>query len=271
MSASTTSKSDYYKKVKSYYDEDSVSFKSRGEANPLLARIRDSFREEAKGINFENALEIGYGPGFDLVHFASHHPDAKVFGMDISSGMREVAQQAIQDAGLDNCEAHVGSVEDIATLFPGKKFDFIYVFFGGLNTVEDLGKAAELLDDALAPGGKMVLTFVNKWYLMGIIKPLAKLKFGLAFRRLKKTWGGYSLSRFLPSKCYSPSQVRKAFSQFHELSFRGYSILFPAWYDAHKYPDPKVLDGKWNKDLKLNKTPLKGAGEYTLFVFEKSM
>ncbi|MBI1222256.1 MAG: methyltransferase domain-containing protein [Bacteroidetes bacterium] len=259
----------YYLKVKTYYDEDSLSFKSRGESNPLLARIRESFREESEPLQFKHALEIGYGPGFDLVYFSGRQKAGKVYGLDISQGMQHVAKEAIQSAGLENCLAEVGSVEDIETQFPGIEFDFIYVFFGGLNTVEDLSKAANHLDRVLLPGGKMVLTFVNKWYLLGILKPLLKLKFGLAFRRLRKTWGGYSLSRFLPSKCYSPADVRKAFSRFKEVKHRGYSILFPAWYEHSKFSNRRQTERRWKWDAMLNRTPLWGCGEYTLFVFEK--
>ena len=257
----------YYGKVKSYYDEDSINFKQRGESNPLLNEIRTSFREESEGISFQNALEIGYGPGFDLVYFAQKHPESMVYGIDISPGMCEVANTAIREAGLNNCKAMVGSVEDLETLLPGVKFDFIYVYFGSLNTVEDLKKAASILKKHLRPEGQMVLTFVNKWYMLGILKPLLKLKFATAFRRLRKTWGGYSLQRFLPSKCYSPTQVRDAFSDFEETGHRGYSILYPAWYEFQKYSDKKELSKKWNWDLRLNKTFMWSWGEYTLFVF----
>ncbi len=262
-------KGTYYREVRDYYDQDSVSFKSRGEANPLLGRIREAFRKECEGIGFGSALEIGYGPGFDLIHFAETHPEAEVAGIDISPGMQEVAEASIREVGLSNARALVGTVEDIPDLFPGKQFDFIYVFFGALNTVEDLRRSAQILQEALKPGGKMVLTFVNKWYLLGILKPLIKLKFATAFRRLRKTWGGYSTSRFLPSKCYSPSEVRAAFSDFSETRFRGYSILFPAWYEFHKMKNPASLERKWHMDERLNHTFFKGLGEYTLFVFEK--
>lgn len=262
--------SKYYKEVQQYYNEDSVNFKSRGEANALLKRIRESFREESSGIQFKHALEIGYGPGFDLIYFAKNNPDAQVVGIDISDGMCEVANEAIKSENLTNCKALVGSVEDVEKLIPDQKFDFIYVFFGSLNTVEDLSKAADCLEKLLLPEGKMVLTFVNKWYMLGILKPLLKLRINTAFKRLKKTWGGYSTSRFLPSKCYSPAQIRKAFSNFKEISHRGYSILFPAWYEAPKMVNDNYKESRWKWDEKLSKTPMWSWGEYTLFVFEKA-
>ncbi|TNE81196.1 MAG: class I SAM-dependent methyltransferase [Bacteroidetes bacterium] len=261
--------SGYYKEVKAYYNEDSVSFKSRGEANPLLQRIRESFRAESEGIAFHQALEVGYGPGFDLVYFAKQNPNAQVYGIDISDGMCEVASLAIKEVQLNNCQAMVGSVEDVKLLLPQQQFDLIYVFFGSLNTVEDLNAAAKELQSLLSPNGKMVLTFVNKWYLLGILKPLLKLRFATAFKRLKKVWGGYSTSRFLPSKCYTPTEVRKAFGGMREVKHRGYSILFPAWYESPKVVQANYKDRLWNWDRALSKTPFWSLGEYTLFVFEK--
>src|SRR5690606_28437718 len=178
------------------------------------------------------------------------------------------ALNLIGESGLTNCQVATGSVEDVRELFPGKRFDLIYVYFGALNTVEDLARASSDLESLLTGDGKLVLSFVHKWYLFGVLKPLTRLRFKTAFRRLRKVWGGYSLSKFLPSRCYSPAQIRSAFANFNEVTHRGYSILYPAWYEKDAI-QVKMADRFWKWDAWLNKTPLWSLGEYTLFVFEK--
>lgn len=261
--------SGYYKQVGTYYDNDAGNFESRYQENPILQKIRTSFRQEANKYARGNILEVGYGPGLDLLYFAENHPASHVYGIDISQGMYDCAYANISKRQLSNVKIYVGSVEDISTLIPDKKFDFIYVFFGALNTVEDLDKAAQLLHNALSENGTLLVTFVNKWYMKGLLAPLLKLRFKTATARLRKIWGGYSPSVFLPSKCYSIQQVRHAFKQFYIQTIRGYSILYPAWYDSYKYTKQERLEQLWKWDERISKSMAKGWGEYSLFVFRK--
>ena len=116
-----------------------------------------------------------------------------------------------------------------------------------------------------------MLSFVNKWYLAGILLEIAKLNFIRAFARLKPIWGGYSPVKYLPSHCYTPAQIRKAFQGMKLIKKRGYSILQPAWYFT-RINRKLGRAGKllWKADLLLNKTFLWRFGEYTLFVFQLS-
>ncbi|MEX2380015.1 MAG: class I SAM-dependent methyltransferase [Vicingaceae bacterium] len=260
----------YYDKVGAYYDEDAPEFEDRYWENKTLQQIRSSFREETEKFNFDNAFEIGFGPGVDLIYFGKKYPNKNFNGIDISAGMAEHAQKQIEKNQLENVQVAVGSVEDIARLFPDKKYDLIFVYFGALNTVEDLSVAAECLRKQLNSNGKVVVTVINKWYWMGMLLPLMKLKINTAFKRIQKTWGGYSPKRQLESKCYAPREVKRAFRGFKLLRKRGYSILFPAWYQDHIREKlggiSKLL---WKMDQLINKTPFWSKGEYTLFVFEK--
>ena len=156
----------YYDKVGTYYDKDAVDFEQRYHQNPALQRIRQSFRQHTKSYEQTTVLEVGFGPGFDLVHFAEQFPDRKFYGIDISAEMVRLTQEKIDRMGLRNAWVAKGSVEDIKVLFPAVQFDMIYVFFGALNTVNDLKGAFADLREVLSSGGRMVLTFVNK-YLSG--------------------------------------------------------------------------------------------------------
>ena len=264
-------KKKYYHEVEAYYDTDAGDFDKRYWENPVLQNIRQAFREEVKGYSFRNMLEIGYGTGLDLVHFAKTHPGLELAGIDISPGMQKIASARIQKEKLQNVFAEKGSVEDIQQLFPGKQFDMIYVFFGALNTVENLRKAAEILKSVSSPGGILVLSFVNKYYLAGMMLELLKGRFSAAFSRLRPEWGGYSPSKYLPSRCYRPGEIKKFFSDFNLVTQKGFSLLYPAWYyhRLYRFLGP-VNSCLWKADRVLNKTPLWRFGEYSLFVFQNT-
>jgi len=261
---------DYYSTVENYYDGDAHDFDARYWRNPALQRIRQDFREEVKRFRFDNMLEVGYGTGLDLEHFAATFPGARIAGIDISGEMQRVAKKRLSAAGLSNAVALKGSVEEIDALTGDRKFDMVCVFFGALNTVSNLKQAAAHLERCTAPGGILVLSFVNKHYVGGMVIELLKLRFRAAFSRLRAIWGGYSPSKYLPSRCYSPGQIEEAFRDFVVLKKKGYSILHPAWY-YHRFNRllRRVSPWLWRADELLNKTPLWQFGEYTLFVFQK--
>lgn len=260
----------YYQIVENYYDSDAPDFDLRYWKNPVLQRIRQDFREHVKRHEFGEMLEIGYGTGLDLEHFAATFPHARISGIDISGEMQKIASMRLIRQRLGNAMAYKGSVEDLQELFGEQTFDMVVVFFGALNTVEELKKAAQLIDRQTKPGGHLVLSFVNKYYLGGMLIELLKLRPRAAFSRLRRVWGGYSPSQFLPSRCYTPSAVQDAFADFRLVKRKGYSIVHPAWY----YHRLNRILGRacgvlWRLDEWLNRSLLWRFGEYTLFVFQK--
>jgi ubiquinone/menaquinone biosynthesis C-methylase UbiE len=260
----------YYDEVGEYYDKDAVDFEKRYWKNDALQRIRQSFREQVRQYEFTSALEVGFGPGFDLIHFAKTHPQARVYGIDISAEMVRLAQDKIDRGALGNASVACGSVEHVESLFPEVKYDLIYVFFGALNTVENLKEAMKELERLLLPGGHMVLTFVNKWYVGGMLIEMLKGKPKWAFARLNKVWGGYSPTQFLASRCYTNREI-KSTSTLACVDQRGYSILFPAWYyhKIHRLLPNKVRMFLWRMDGIISRTLVGTLGEYMLYDFRK--
>jgi SAM-dependent methyltransferase len=266
-----TNNDNYYKEVASYYDEDAkLGFEDRANVNESLDRIRNDFRKITTKYDFSNTLEIGCGPGFDIHWFASNFPDRQFTAVDISPEMIKLTNKKLMDSKLDNASAFISDERGLIEKFGRESFDMIYVYFGALNTVDDLGKSASIIHDLLRSNGTAVLTFVNKWYMRELIVQMLKVNFKVAFARLGKTWGGYSVSRHLPSHCYSPGFVKSAFSQFKLLERKGYSIFYPPWYNDHKIRgNREKADRLWQKDQSLQSTPFWAHGEYTLFVFSK--
>lgn len=258
---------DYYAQVASYYDLDALSFEKRYEDNPVLKRIRGSFREITEKYNYQNALEIGCGPGFDVCYFAKKNPNSRVYAIDISKEMTKLATDTCVKLGLTNTSIRTGTVENIQELFPDVKFDLIYVFFGGLNTVKDLSVAAHQLKSVCIPDTKLVLTFVNRFYITEIPLWLVNRRADKAFERVQGKWQGYSDNRKLPSKVYSAKDVKIAFGDHFETSnTRGYSIFYPAWYRSHNLVKlGSFADHLWRFDELISKTPFWNIGEYSLY------
>jgi len=236
-----------------------------------LQQIRQSFREVVKSYPAGSMLEIGCGTGLDLVHFAQTHPSRKLSGMDISPEMVKLSAERSAESGCFNIQVRAGSAEEIATLFPKQKFDLIYIFFGALNTVENLDSTAQALSSSLNKGGIIVMTFVNKWYLEGMLIDLMRLRFRKAFARFKYVWGGYSPTVFLPSHCYTPRRVKRAFKDLKVIRRRGYTIIHPAWFyiNINQKLGSRLRRILWKTDNLLNRTFLWRFGEYGLLVFQR--
>jgi SAM-dependent methyltransferase len=278
-SMSTATTDPYYGKVAAYYDFDSRNFEERARQNSVLGRIREQFREMSEPFVHGNVLEIGCGPGLDLLYWAQRKANANIYGIDLSPGMLECARANCERAGLTNVHLGLGSVEDVQNLFPGVRFDFVFCYFGALNTARDLRESAAAIHAVIYPGAVAVLTFVNRWYLFELGWSFLRGKWRRAVARLKDVWGGYATDRRLESRCYSPADIRRAFSSrlvgpdsveplFSVETTRGYSIAYPAWYRHESWVKraPRACELLWTMDRALNLTPCWRFGEYALYV-----
>lgn len=259
----------YYRKIAEYYDEDASDFEQRYTENPILQRLRNEFRKVTDQYKFTRALEIGCGPGFDVEYFARAYPGCQVDAIDVSPGMVELARQRIDRNNLSNAYVKTGSVEDLPALFPNTTWDLIYVYFGGLNTVYDLRQAALSLHKVSRPGTTVILTFVNRFYILDALLWTLRLRFDRAPERLLNRWNGYSEQRQLKSRVISSGDVRRAFEPDFRREFsQGYSILYPAWYRAnHLQRLGRFTETLWKADRLINKTPFWNTGEYSLYVY----
>lgn len=263
-------KKSYYEKVATHFDEDARLFEQRYDENPVLKKIRNDFRRYTEKHAFSSVLEIGCGPGIDMVYFCSKYPDKAFHAFDVSEKMVSIAQSNLEKENLTNGEVKQGSVEDISEMFPGKKFDLVYVYFGGLNTVVDLKEAVKTLRSVMTDDATFVLTNVNRYYILDVFFKLLKLKFSEAFARFQNRWKGYSPGRDLPSKVYSYKKVKNDFTpEFEIIEKRGYSIFYPPWYAAGYLKKLPFLEKPlWKLDKLLQKAPLWNNGEYSLYVMK---
>lgn len=259
----------YHKTVANYYDEEAHSFEERADKNPVLKELRQQFRDIVMQGEVEDLLEIGYGPGLDMVWFAKQDNVKHVHGLDITPNFQNIVAEKSKSqsklnpllGGPESCSAHLNP----------NSIDTIYIFFGALNTCAELDSAVKEMALVLKPGGKIIATFVNKWYAFEIFWNCLTLRPKKAIARLKKVWTGYSPTRFLDSRCYSARQIHQFFKPYLNRKFRkGYCITHPAWYRFHWAP----LGGIRSRifftiDRFLQWTPFWNLGEYSLYVYQK--
>ncbi|RWG85524.1 class I SAM-dependent methyltransferase [Mesorhizobium sp.] len=102
-------------------------------------------------------LELGCGTGRNIVLAARRHPNARLFGLDISAEMLETANAAIAREGL---AARVSLARGDATDFDAKelfgveRFDRIFVSYS-LSMIPGWEKTVSAALASLAPGGSL--------------------------------------------------------------------------------------------------------------------
>lgn len=102
-------------------------------------------------------LEIGCGTGRNLVLAARRHPEARFFGLDISSHMLETAGDTIARSGLRDrialALADATSFES-ESLFGRQTFDRVYLSYA-VSMIPDWQAALRAAIDATAPHGSL--------------------------------------------------------------------------------------------------------------------
>jgi S-adenosylmethionine-diacylgycerolhomoserine-N-methlytransferase len=121
----------------------------------LLGRDRTLAELDARA--GEGALEIGCGTGRNLVKLARLYPQARFYGLDVSSEMLASARAAIARAGLEaQVEVAQGDAAsfDAARLFGRARFERVLISYA-LSMIPPWREVLERAVDVLAPGGAL--------------------------------------------------------------------------------------------------------------------
>jgi S-adenosylmethionine-diacylgycerolhomoserine-N-methlytransferase len=162
-------------------------------------------------------LELGCGTGRNIILAARHHPDARFFGLDISSEMLETASAAL---GREELQHKVRLAQGDATafdagkLFARENFDRVFISYS-LSMIPGWEKAVSAALAALKPGGSLhIVDFgrqerLPRWFRAALRAWLAK--FHVAPRD--------SLHEVLESICQ-----QEAANLSFETLYRGYAV-----------------------------------------------
>jgi S-adenosylmethionine-diacylgycerolhomoserine-N-methlytransferase len=122
-----------------------------------------------------SVLEIGCGTGRNLVVAARLHPDARFFGIDVSTEMLTSAISAISRRGLTDRIRVVhgdGTVFDPQALFGVPSFDHVMISYS-LSMIPDWRRVLQAVASHLKPGGRLhVVDFGNQERLPDIARAL---------------------------------------------------------------------------------------------------
>jgi S-adenosylmethionine-diacylgycerolhomoserine-N-methlytransferase len=163
-----------------------------------------------------SVLEIGCGTGRNLVLAARLYPDARFFGIDVSTEMLTSAISAISRRGLaDRIRvAHGdGTAFDPQTLFGARSFDHIFISYS-LSMIPGWRRVLKEAASRLKPGGRLhIVDFGNQERLPAMARAL--LRRWLAMFDVKPR---DDLARVLSAMADSTSADLK-----FERPFRGYA------------------------------------------------
>ena len=134
---------------------------------------RDRLIEEIQPAPGDRVLEMGCGTGRNLVKLAQRYPQARLFGLDISTEMLATARAKLERAGLADrvqlAQADATAFDPVAT-FGEPAFERVF-FSYTLSMVPDWPKALDQALAATAPCGALhVVDFGQQTELPGFVR-----------------------------------------------------------------------------------------------------
>jgi len=199
------------------FSKQSYHYDADDRANPILQDMRDQvYTHVNRYLKREGSiLELNAGTGIDAVHFASsgHH----VHATDLSSGMIRQIMAKIQLPSVgDRLTCQQLSFDQLDQI-EGRKFDYVFSNFGGLNCIRDLSRVTKHLKPLLNTDAYITFVImppVSLWELAWIFKGNPRQ----AFRRLHKNGVKAHLEgEFFETYYHSLREITNAFGSNYKL------------------------------------------------------
>jgi ubiquinone/menaquinone biosynthesis C-methylase UbiE len=173
---------EYKQQIADIYSSRSANY-DRGEWHPRIAhRLLKSARLQT-GMQ---VLDIATGTGMVAIEAARIVcTEGRVIGIDISTGMVDIARQKAQALGLQNIEFQLADGE--ALDFPANTFDYIFCS-SALIWMSDLRGALQHWHQLLKPGGKLGFhAFAETAFIGGVLTQKVLEKYGVSLLLSKPT------------------------------------------------------------------------------------
>lgn len=136
---------------------------------------------------FKNILEIGSGNALLTIDLANKYPNSRIVGIEISKDQCEQSSENIQRNDVNNIEIVCMDALDIAY---ENQFDLVFSN-SAIHWIPDLEKMYNLLNQALKPGGEIMIQTGHKEYGMNIqviLKIVRVKEFREFIKDLKIPW-----------------------------------------------------------------------------------
>jgi ubiquinone/menaquinone biosynthesis C-methylase UbiE len=109
-------------------------------------------------------VDLGAGPGLLSIQLGKLLPQAKIIGVDLSSGMLQIARENADEAGVSSFETRLGRAEEMPV--ESGSADLV-VTQSSLHEWEDPHKGLSEVFRILKPGGRLILKDYNRAWLCG--------------------------------------------------------------------------------------------------------
>jgi SAM-dependent methyltransferase len=268
-----------YHELGAGFDDSSRDYDREAEANPAMSYMRAISLQtlRASFAPGQRVLELGCGTGEEAV--ALGRTGVRVLATDLSAEMLVVAESKIAAAGLQQVvqtrRLAAGQVGTLLGEVGAGAFDGAYSSFGPLNGEPDLGAVGRALAGLIRPGGRLVVSVMNRFYPFEALWFLARGRPREAVRR----WGGSTMAHVSPSLAvrvrtwyWSPRAFARAFAGFRRVSCRALPLLLPPPYAAHlwaRFPSWVGRLGRWEEWL-AGRRPFCALGDHFLLVLERA-
>jgi SAM-dependent methyltransferase len=257
------------------FDGVAAAYDQSNTENRTLCDMRARVRQTVESAVPAGAhlLDLGCGPGTDLIHFAT--AGYRVTGIDWSPSMVREAQGRIDVAGAASRSdaLHLG-IHEIDRL-PPSRFDAAYSNFGPLNCVPDLPAAAQLIADRLHKGGAFVASVIGRICPWEVGFYLARGRWSRAAIRFREGLvpvpleGGRVWTRY-----YTPRAFERVFAAagFTRVSLRALGLFAPPPYlHAFAGRHPAVVGALQRLDDRVGAWPgVRACGDHFLIVLRKA-
>lgn len=255
------------------FDAVAADYDRREADNPImqLMRARSLAMLESNFPNGAKLLDVGCGTGTEAIWLAKR--GRTMFAVDSSPQMLAVLTRRAAAAELQVSTRllRAGDLLTLANELGEGSFDGAYSSFGALNTEPALEPPLAALSALVRPGGKIVLSVMNRWCVAEIALLVAGGRAQQALRRTRSSLRVAVGSNFIEVRYPSWRQLRHALrSRFKVMSVEALPLLLlpyasPA-LSAHSrlYKAVSRLDG-----ILAPRRPFAWLGDHLLVVAER--
>ncbi len=226
------------------FSKQSIHYDATDTANPVLTDLRKQVHDHVAAFMPPRSkiLELNAGTGIDAAHFAAD--GHTVLATDLADGMIAQIEKKITDHDFQGRLACCQLSYDQLHRLEGKKFNYVFSNFGGLNCIDDLSRVGRHLPPLLTHGAYLtwvIMPPVCPWELAGVFAGHG----ARAFRRLRQRGTLSHLEgEYFKTYYHSCRAVRRALGpSFRMVKAEGLAALSPP---PHRADLPKRNKGLYS-------------------------